>query len=46
VFTWNDPEGCAATDWYRFQAAVKVHQGETLEILAGTNLRGLELPEM
>lgn len=45
LYTWKDPDRYQETNWYRFQVAVKDHQRETLEILAGTNLGRLQLPE-
>ncbi len=42
-YTWKDPENHRQTHWYRFQEAIKVHQNETWEILAASNLRGLDL---
>jgi len=46
IYTWKDSERYNETHWYRFQEAVKQHQGETWEILKDKNLKGLELPEM
>ncbi len=42
-YTWKDRETYRETDWYLFQEAVRVHQGETWEVLANSNLRGLDL---
>lgn len=43
VYTWKNERGHKATDWHRFQEAVKTHQNETWEILEKSNLKGLEL---
>ncbi len=42
-YTWKDPSNYKQTDWYQFQEAVKNHQNETWEILAASNLKGLDL---
>ena len=42
-YTWKDPRVCRQTDWYLFQEAVKAHQDEAWDILAASNLKGLEL---
>lgn len=42
-YTWKDSQAYRRTDWYLFQEAVKVHQDETWDILAASNLKGLDL---
>ena len=42
-YTWKDSQNYRQTDWYLFQEAVKIHQNETWEILAASNLNGLDL---
>lgn len=42
-YTWKDSRPHQETHWYLFQEAVKAHQDETWEILASSNLRGLDL---
>ena len=42
-YTWKEPATHRQTDWHRFQEAVKAHQDETWDILAASNLRGLDL---
>lgn len=45
VYTWADRKSYRATDWYRFQEAVKGHQNTAWDILSQSNLKGLELPQ-
>ena len=42
-YTWKNRETYEQTDWYLFQQAVKAHQDETWDILAASNLNGLDL---
>ncbi len=44
-YTWKDRHNYQQTNWYRFQQAVKDHQNESWEILAESNLKGLQLEE-
>lgn len=45
-YTWKDPRAYQQANWYLFQEAVKTHQNETWEILASSNLKGLDLEEL
>ena len=45
IYSWADRKTYKQTDWYRFQEAVKGHQGSAWEILRETNLKGLQLPQ-
>ena len=42
-YSWKHRKTYEQTDWYLFQQAVKAHQDETWDILAASNLRGLDL---
>jgi hypothetical protein len=46
TYTWKDDQAYQLTEWYKFQQAVKVHQNESWEFLAASNLRGLELRDL
>lgn len=45
-YHWRNRRTYKQSDWYRFQEAVKAHQNETWAILAASNLKGLELPDL
>lgn len=46
IYTWKNPDARKATDWYKFQEAVKAHQDAAWEILEASNMRGLELQSL
>ena len=45
-YTWKNPKTRKSTDWYKFQEAVKAHQSAAWNILASSNLQGLELQSL
>lgn len=45
-YTWKNRQSFQATDWYKFQEAVKAHQNEAWEVLVGRNFQGLDLPDL
>lgn len=43
-YHWRDPATWRSSHWYRFQEAVKAHQGDMSDMLKERNLKGLSLP--
>ena len=45
-YTWRDETTYQDTDWYKFQQAVKDHQGGTWEILKDRTFKGLSIDDL